>query len=256
MKVLVTGAAGFLGRGLIIPFEEQGHALRLMDIAPFSSPRHEVVSGDVGDYDQVERAVQGVDGLVIAHMVPQGESYKTPRLPFDVNVKGTANLFHAAVRCGVRRVVVISSASTVMGNPKTPEAMLRRNWPLRADKPGYYRLSKVLQEVIAEHFARTEKMSVACLRVGYILDGDANIDKYGRHVTERNYQDSDRRDIGDVARLCLELGSPGYDIFHVMSTPESMDVADVRYTCERLNWKPRYDFSGLPPVSPSADKKK
>ena len=247
MKVLVTGAAGFLGRGLVMPFEEHGHALRLMDIVPFSSPRNEVVVGDVSDYEQVERAVQGVEGIVVAHMVPQGAPYRTPGLAFDVNVKGTANLFHAAVKCGVGRVVVISSTDTVTGNPTRPEAVLRRDWPLRADRtPGYYCLSKMLQEVIAEHFARTMQMGVASLRLGYILDGETNLDKYGRRVRERNFGFVDRRDIGEVARLWLEASIPGYDVFHVMSTAESMDIADVRYTCERLKWKPRYDFAWLP----------
>jgi len=72
------------------------------------------------------------------------------------------------------------------------------------------------------------------------------LDKYGHPVLERNFADTDRRDIGEVARLCLEREDSTFEIFHVMSTQESMDLADVRYTCERLHWKPRYDFSWLP----------
>jgi len=82
---------------------------------------------------------------------------------------------------------------------------------------------------------RVEGMSVCCLRPGYILDGEKNLDKYGRLVSERNFQDTDRRDIGEVARLWLERGTPGYDVFVVLSTWESLDIAGVRYTCDRLN---------------------
>ncbi len=247
MKILVTGAAGFLGRGLIIPFEEHGHTLRLMDVAEFSSPRHEVVVGDVSNYDQVERAVQGMEGIVIAHMASRGPddiNYKTPQMAFDINVKGTAFLFHAAVKCGVRRVVVISSGPTVWGQTEVGPNWDRKQ-PFRT-WGGYYILSKSIQEVIAEHFARTEKLAVACLRPAYIADGEANVDKYGRQIGERNFQDTDRRDIGEVARLCLERTDSTYECFTVMSTPESLEKADVRYTCERLGWKPRYDFSWLP----------
>jgi len=248
MKVLITGAGGFLGRGLVIPFEAHDYKLRLMDIAPFTSPRHEVVGGDVANYADVEKAMQGMEGLVISHMAPRGDkdiNYQSPLLPFDINVKGTANLFHAAVKCGVRRVVVISSTGAIMCNTPTATKACDRHWPLRTK--GYYGLTKAIQEVIAEQFSRTENMAVACLRVGYILDGQANVDKYGRSIREINYADTDRRDIGEVARLSLECPDLTYEVFHVMSTQESLDKADVRYTCERLGWKQKYDFSWLAP---------
>jgi uronate dehydrogenase len=246
MKILITGAAGFLGRGIRGPFEAAGHALRLMDVVPIHSSPHETVVGDVSDYAQVEAATGGVDGVVIAHMAPRGEkdvNYKTPAMPFDINVKGTANLFHAAAACGVRRVVVISSTAAIIENPPTPTKVYDRAAPLRSK--GYYGLTKALQEVIAEQFARTHEMAVACLRVGYVLDGDANVDKYGNPVREINFMDTDRRDIGEVARLCLELPDLTYDVFHVMSTAEALTRADLQYTCDRLNWKPKHDFSWL-----------
>ena len=62
MKVLITGAGGFLGKGLIIPFEESGDKLRLMDIVSFSSP-HETVIGNVSDLDTVMKAAEGVDAI-------------------------------------------------------------------------------------------------------------------------------------------------------------------------------------------------
>jgi nucleoside-diphosphate-sugar epimerase len=243
MKVLITGAGGFLGRGLVIPFAEAGHQLRLMDVAAFESP-HEVVVGSVADTEQVAAAMQGMDAVVIAHMAPRGEgdiNYKTPAMPFAINVTGTANCFHAAQACGIRKVVVISSTAAIHENNTIGAAPSAQ--PLRAK--GYYGMSKAIQEVIAEQFARTANMQVACLRVGYILDGEANVDKYGRSVAERNFQDTDRRDIGSAALACFECADLTYEVFHVMSTEESLDRAAVRYTCDRLGWKPRYDFSWL-----------
>jgi hypothetical protein len=57
--------------------------------------------------------------------------------------------------------------------------------------------------------------------------------------------DTDRRDIGEVARLWLERDLSGYAVFNVMSTAESMQRAAVRLTCERLGWQPKHDFSWL-----------
>jgi len=110
MKVLVTGAGGYLGRGLIVPFEEHGYELRLMDVTPIES-RHETVLGSVADLDTVRRALDGCQAMVIAHMASrQAAAYETPTMAFDVNVKGTANLYFAAVEQGIRRAVLVSTS--------------------------------------------------------------------------------------------------------------------------------------------------
>lgn len=244
MRILVTGAAGFLGRGLVAPLAATGHQLRLMDVVACRAAGHESLLGDVGDPAAVAAAMHGVDGLVIAHMGPRGPdniNYHSPAIPMAINVAGTANLFQAALDAGVRRVVLISSTAAV-DNAGSLEAD-PRSLPLRTS--GWYGLSKAMQEMIAEQFARTTGMQVACLRVGYVLDGEANQDKYGRVIAERNWADTDRRDIGEVARLCLERDDLGYAVFNVMSTQESMQRGAVRLTCERLGWTPRHDFSWL-----------
>jgi len=178
---------------------------------------------------------------VMCHMAPNPVGYQSPPMAFDTNVKGTANLFHAALACGIKKIVVISSTAAVQDYKRE---VIAHDLPLRA-AGGYYGMSKACQEVIAEQFAREHGMQVACLRVGYILDGDKNVDKYGRVIAERNALDTDRRDIGEVARLCLECPDLAYETFNVMSTWESMDSWDVKYTCARLNWKPAHDFGWL-----------
>jgi nucleoside-diphosphate-sugar epimerase len=96
MKVLVTGAGGFLGGGLIEPSVGR-HDLRLMDVVDWQTP-HEKVIGDVAHLETCRPAVQGCQGIVIAHMASrQAGAYQTPALPFDANVKGTANLFIAGL---------------------------------------------------------------------------------------------------------------------------------------------------------------
>ncbi len=243
MKVLVTGAAGYLCGGLIVPFEEAGHELRLMDVKSFSSP-HEVVVGSVADLNVVREAVEGVDAVVIAHMAPRDpNAYATTEVSFDVNVKGTANIFFAAVEADVRRAVLISSTGAILGHDVD---VWTHDLPPKSR--GIYGLTKACQEVIAEQFARQFEMQVGALRVGYIMDADTMVDKYGRKVTELNTPLTDRRDIGEVARLCLEKADLDYyEVFHVMSTDLSMDEWDVRHTCERLDWQPKYDFKWLKP---------
>jgi uronate dehydrogenase len=249
MKVLITGAAGYLGRGLRIPFEKHGHQLRLMDVVPVDSP-HENIKGDVANLDDVRKAAAGMDAMVIAHMAPRSpDSYSEPPVCFDINVKGTANLFHAAVENKIKRVVVISSTGAVIGHGEKAWGADHPHTALPRSK-GLYGLTKALQEIIAEQYSREHGMSVSALRVGYIMDQDGLKDKYGREVKEWSPLLTDRRDIGEVARLCLERPDITYHVFNVMSTDASMKDCDVQHTCDFLNWKPAYPFASLPRPKP------
>jgi nucleoside-diphosphate-sugar epimerase len=241
IRVLFTGSAGYLGQGIIIPFEQDSrYQLRLMDVRPFDS-RHKCFVGDVADLSACRRAVDGVDALVIAHMAKNPDAYADPTIPVDVNVKGTANLFFAAHEAGIRRVVLVSSTSAA-GHHGTP---VDHTHPIHPTE-GLYAVTKALQEVIAEYFSRQHRMSVAALRIGYVTDAEAMLDKYGRKITERSALLTDRRDIGEVARLCLEQTDISWEVFNVMSTRESLTLWDVQHTCRRLNWRAKYDFSWLP----------
>ena len=241
MKVLVTGAAGFLGRGLIIPFEGACD-LRLMDVKDWQTP-HEKVVGSVADLQTVQQAMEGVDAVVIAHMAQQGkDSYGTPTLPYDVNVKGTSNLFFAAAQRGVKRMALISSGGVV--DPAYGAGdYLTRELPFTAC--GIYRQTKVLQEVIARLYHNEFGIGVAIVRAGYITDMDTAQDKYGRKLQEANWQYCDRRDIGEVCRRALLLPDLGCEVFWPFSTPMATKHADMEFVYKRLNWKPRYDFSNL-----------
>ena len=243
-KVLVTGAGGFLGQGLIVPFEGK-YDLRLMDVADWKTP-HEKLVGDVADLETCRKAVQGCQAVVIAHMASrQAGSYETPTIPFDANVKGTANLFFAGVEAGIKKYVLISGEVVVYAYKMPPRRTL--DLPLRSRS--LYGLTKVCQEVIAEQYQREHNLQVAALRIGYILSADAPnhvVDKYGKQIKERNFADTDRRDIGLAARLALELPDLKFEPFYILGTPEADQVYEMAPSYNRLGWKPQYDFTWLP----------
>jgi nucleoside-diphosphate-sugar epimerase len=224
-----------------------------MDVVPIESP-HENIVGDVSNLDDCRKAVQGMEGMVIAHMAPRKpDAYATPVVSFDINVKGTANLFHVAVEAGVKRIVVISSTGAVMGHgAKDWGSEHPHTLPPKAT--GIYGLTKALQEVIAEQYAREHNLSVSALRIGYVMDQDSLKDKYGREVKEFSHMLTDRRDIGEVARLCLERPDIKYEVFNVSSTDYAQDYSDVRHTSNFLNWKPAYPFDSLPKPQGKYDK--
>ena len=241
MKILITGGGGFLGRGMAIPIAAAGHELRLMGRSKMKT-EHEQVQGDVSVLDDVRRAMDGVDAVIINHMAPRDpNAYETPELCFKINVTGTANILEVAREMGINNIVIISSTSP---KPENPTEWIN-TVPLPAST-GLYGLTKACQETLGQFYAREHSMQIALLRVGYIIDADEMQDKYGREVGERNPLDCDRRDVGEVARLFLEQDLPGLSVFPVMSTPECLSVWGVQHTVDTLGWTPRYDFNDLP----------
>jgi len=242
MRILMTGAAGFLGVGMVEALAPK-HTLRLMDVVPFETP-HERVVGDVCDLEAVRQAVQGMDAVVIGHMAPRHPGvYDVPTLPFDINVKGTAHLFHAATEAKVSRVVLISSIGVVVRHQKAG-TFLRRDLPPATDS--VYALTKSLQESIAAHYHHLARLPVAMLRPAYITDEDRMVDKYGRHLESVNWQFIDRRDIGDAVDAALCLPDLGCEVFYVLGHPDADGRADMTATRERLGWTPKHDFTNHP----------
>jgi nucleoside-diphosphate-sugar epimerase len=243
MKVLITGAAGYLGHGLVVA-NEKHHTLRLMDVVAIPNTPHEMVVGSVEDYATVLEAVRGMDALIIAHMAPRKPGvYDTPEKPFDITVKGTANLYAAAKELGVKRVALISSIGAVEGYRKRGE-YLRRD--LAPDAFGFYGLSKVCQEVIAQQYFREHGIRSAILRPSYIQDAATMTDKYGKVAKEVNWHYIDRYDIGKAARLAIEKDDMACEVFYLLGHPKSIEHADMQPTYDRLGWKPDHDFTHMP----------
>jgi len=166
MKYLITGGAGFIGSHIARTLLGQGADVRILD--NFSSGKREnlrgldveVIEGDLRDASTVTRAVQGVE--VIFHeaaFVSVPESMEKPQECFDVNITGTSNLFEAARKANVRRVVIASSAAVYGDSEDYP---LSEESPLRQLSP--YATSKRTDEMFAELFTNQFGLEVAALR--------------------------------------------------------------------------------------------
>ena len=110
MKVLVTGATGFVGPAVANATTDAGHEVRVLERKPGSWREagircREAVQGDVTDADSVRRAASGMDAVIHLVAVRQGK----PALFERVMVEGTRNLIGAAKEAGVRRFVLMSA---------------------------------------------------------------------------------------------------------------------------------------------------
>ena len=109
MKVLATGASGFLGRAVVRALQDAGHDVRTLQRRPSGVPGADDRLGSVTDPDATAAAVEGVDAIV--HLAAKVSLAGDPGEFRAVNVEGTRTLLDAAAAAGVTRTVHVSSPS-------------------------------------------------------------------------------------------------------------------------------------------------
>jgi dihydroflavonol-4-reductase len=149
MKILVTGASGFLGSAVVRRLIIAGHAVRTLlragsDRRNIKGLAVETVTGDLSMPESFDAALEGCDALF--HVAADYRLWvPDPDRMYAVNVDGTRELMRAALRAGTRRVVYTSSVATLGLNADGSPA--DENTPVSlADMIGHYKRSKFLAE--------------------------------------------------------------------------------------------------------------
>ncbi len=170
LEVLVTGATGEVGRG-IVPLLESQFRFRLLSLDPPGDDARRI-QADLLDWQALAAALQGAQAVLHLAVAPghpgtyENDAFNDQR--FDVNVKGTFHVFEAARRAGVRRVVHVSSLMVVWGHD-LGAGLVAGDAPPRP--VGTYALTKALAEQVAEQYARTVPgMEVIVLRIAAPFD--------------------------------------------------------------------------------------
>jgi nucleoside-diphosphate-sugar epimerase len=150
MKILLTGGAGDLGKVLVPRFVSRGDIPAILDVRPPRDPeqRQFFVRGSVLDRPALPDLLRGCDCVVhIAawHGIHESRGEKDTYDFFDLNVRGTFEVFEAAATAGVENVVYISTTSIY--HPATR-----------------YGRSKILAEHIAADYQKFNGMNVITLR--------------------------------------------------------------------------------------------
>lgn len=160
-KLLLTGAAGGLGKALRERLKANCTVLRLSDREDFSAAGvgEEVVRADLADADAVDSMVKGVDAII--HL--GGVSVEGPFTPIlQANILGVFNLYEAARKHGVKRVVFASS-NHVTGFYRQNETITADHAP-RPD--GLYGVSKAFGEDLSRLYFDRYGIETACVRIG------------------------------------------------------------------------------------------
>src|SRR5262247_2194767 len=163
MHILITGAAGDVGTRLRRLLKGTYSSIRISDIREPTDigSDEEFIAADLADYGQVEKITAGIDGIV--HL--GGYSVEGPwETIHKSNIVGCYNLFEAAYRAGVKRVVFASSNHVVGFYPR--KRKIGTDVTVRPDSR--YGVSKAFGEALGALYADKHGMIVTCLRIGNV----------------------------------------------------------------------------------------
>lgn len=173
MKILVTGADGFIGSHLVEALLSQGYEVRAfvlynsfntwgwLDTLPQDTKSQiEVFQGDVRDPNGVKEAMKGVDAVFhLAALIAIPFSYHSPDTYVDTNIKGTLNILQAARELETARVLV-TSTSEVYGTAQY--VPIDEHHPYQGQSP--YSATKIGADRLAESFYRSFNLPVTIVR--------------------------------------------------------------------------------------------
>jgi nucleoside-diphosphate-sugar epimerase len=130
MKILVTGATGYVGQNLVSRLLNLGHTVHVLcrqqpEEEPFKHKNIVVFTGDLLDYEAVRSAMDGC--TQVYHVAAYARAWaKDPKTYFKINVQGTVNILDAALEVGIEKLVYTSTVATLAtsnGSPATEEAI-------------------------------------------------------------------------------------------------------------------------------------
>ncbi|PYP91577.1 MAG: dihydroflavonol 4-reductase [Candidatus Angelobacter sp. Gp1-AA117] len=223
MKVLVTGATGFVGSHVAQLLAAHGADLRLLvrplsrmeNIASLNADR---VTGDLRDPDSLKKAMQGCE--FVFHVAADYRLWvRDPEQMYRSNVEGTRAIIRAAQESGVRRVIYTSSVAT-MGFTTTGHIASETSPVSIKEMVGHYKRSKFMAEQIAIEAGKNGVNVVVVNPTTPVGEQDIKPTPTGRIIVDflkRNfpaYVDTGLNvvDVKEVARghlLAMEKAVPG-----------------------------------------------
>lgn len=223
-RLLLTGAAGGLGKVLRVSLRPYTAQMRLSDVAAMApaGPGEEVVPCDLADKAAVDALVRGCDAVVHLGGVSTEHAFEDI---VDANIKGVFHLYEGARRHGVRRVVFASS-NHVIGFHKQGE-VLGTDCERRPD--GYYGLSKSFGEDLSRFYFDRYGIETACLRIGSSFPEPKDRRML---ITWMSY-----RDLTELVRCCLFAPTLGHTIVYGVS--DNRDKWWDNAGAAHLGFKPR-----------------
>lgn len=247
MRILFTGGSGKAGRHAVPYLLEQGHRVTNADLVPLDHPDVNNLRVELTDAGQVFNALSayaGFDELEPATGVPRYDAVvhfaaipcilvRPDNETFQINTMSTYNVIDAAIKLGIRKVIIASSETTYgicfAEGDKKPDYV-----PVDEDHPTVphdsYAMSKVVNEATARSFQARTGIDIYALRINNVIEPHEYAQNFPAFMADpalrrRNiFAYIDARDLGQMVDCCLRTDGLGYQVFNVSNDDMSVGI--------------------------------
>ena len=242
MRIAVTGGSGKLGRSVVARLRGEGHHVIVFDKEGTRGAGF--LSIDLTDYGQVIDAIFGVNDVhtgfdAVVHLAAVPAPGIRPDVAiFHNNMIATYNVFQAARRAGIKKIVYASS-ETVLGLPfdiSPPYLPVDEEYPARPEST-YSRVTH-LEEQLAIELARWDpELSISALRFSNVMDPEdyAAFPSYDADAMTRKWNlwgYIDGRDGAQAVSLALSTAKPGFEAYIIANADTVMSRSSASLAAE------------------------
>ncbi len=245
-NIMFTGGSGKAGRHVVQYLVERGHQVLNIDLKPLDNPKVRTLITDITDSGQAFNALSSYTGMhefdpslrpgkvdALVHFAAIPRIMITPDNElFRVNTLGTYNVVEAAVKLGIRKIVIASSETTyglVFANEPRDPHYLPLDEEYDVDPMDSYALSKVVNEQTARAFALRSGFDIYALRIGNVIEPH-EYDLFPKWFADPGFRKRiawsyiDARDLGQITHLAVEKDGLGYQVFNAANDDCSSDL--------------------------------
>ena len=248
MRVAFTGGSGKAGKHAIDYLINSGHKILNIDLKPLEIEGINNLIVDITDSGQVFNSLTSYlninelkdspnenkfDAVVHFAAIPR-ILIKSDEETFRVNVIGTYNVIEAAVKLGIKKIIIASSETTYgvcFANGNIDPKWLPVDETHPTNPMDSYGLSKVINEQTAASFQLRSGFDIYSLRIGNVIEPDEyhKFQNFFEEPSQRlrnifNYIDA--RALGQVVDLCLKKDGLGYEVFNVGKDNNSVNISN------------------------------
>ncbi|BDA83323.1 UDP-glucose 4-epimerase [Aureimonas sp. SA4125] len=250
-RIVFTGGTGKAGRHVVPYLVDKGHEVLNVDLVPLDHPGVNTLIADVADSGQVFNALSshfGLDGFetgqgpapidAVVHFAAVPRVLIRPdNETFRINTVSTYNVIEAAVKLGIRKIIIASSETTygvcfAEGDKDYHSFPLEEDYDI--DPMDSYGLSKVVNEKTARAFAMRSGADIYALRIGNVIEPH-EYDMFPAFLDDpmsrkRNaWSYIDARDLGQIVDLCLGKDGLGFQVFNAVNDTITADLPTAEF---------------------------